>query len=82
MPLNSTKLLETLRSSEGEVARHLTGAPPADRPRQLLDEKEFRWNHNQDAMAVEKLAEGIRVFHSDAEKLEDYARSLTREARR
>jgi transaldolase len=34
-----------------------------------LDEALFRWMHNEDAMATEKLAEGIRVFDADARKL-------------
>jgi transaldolase len=33
-------------------------------------EADFRWAHNEDAMATEKLAEGIRNFHIDAMKLE------------
>jgi transaldolase len=36
-----------------------------------LDEKGFRWMHNTDAMAVEKLSEGIRKFTADIEKLEE-----------
>jgi len=36
-----------------------------------LDEKSFRWMHNTDAMAVEKLSEGIRKFTADIEKLEE-----------
>jgi transaldolase len=35
-----------------------------------LDEKTFRWMHNEDAMATEKLAEGIRLFAADTVKLE------------
>jgi transaldolase len=35
-----------------------------------LDEKAFRWLLNEDAMATEKLAEGIRKFAADAVKLE------------
>ncbi|MDE3099088.1 MAG: transaldolase [Verrucomicrobiota bacterium] len=35
-----------------------------------LDEKSFRWLFNEDAMAVEKTAEGIRLFNADAAKLE------------
>jgi hypothetical protein len=35
-----------------------------------LDEKTFRWLHNEDAMATEKLAEGIRAFAADTVKLE------------
>jgi hypothetical protein len=34
-----------------------------------------RWMHNEDAMATEKLAEGIRKFNSDARHLEGYALS-------
>ena len=39
-------------------------------PRQVLDESAFRWQMNEDAMATEKLAEGIRLFARDQEKLE------------
>lgn len=35
-----------------------------------LDEAAFRWGHNEDAMATEKLAEGIRLFAADQVKLE------------
>lgn len=35
-----------------------------------LDEKAFRWQHNEDRMAVEKLSDGIRKFAADAVKLE------------
>lgn len=38
--------------------------------RVALDESEFRWRHNQDAMATEKLADGIRRFDADARRLE------------
>ena len=40
-----------------------------------LDEKTFRWMHNEDAMATEKLAEGIRKFNADGRRLQDYASS-------
>jgi transaldolase len=43
------------------------------------DEKAFRWMHNEDAMAVDKLSEGIRNFYADARKLEQYARTQVRE---
>ncbi len=42
----------------------------AGEPRQGLDESAFRWALNEDAMATEKLAEGIRLFARDQEKLE------------
>lgn len=35
-----------------------------------MSEAEFYWQHHQDAMAVDKLAEGIRLFAQDQEKLE------------
>ena len=38
-----------------------------------LDEKTFRWMHNEDAIATEKLAEGIRKFNSDAQHLQQFA---------
>ena len=38
-----------------------------------LDEKTFRWMHNEDAMATERLAEGIRKFNSDAHRLQQFA---------
>ena len=44
-----------------------------------LDEKTFRWMHNEDPMATEKLGEGIRKFNSDARRLEDYALSQVAE---
>ena len=38
-----------------------------------LDEKTYRWMHNQDPMAVEKLSDGIRRFNEDGRKLEQWA---------
>jgi transaldolase len=38
-----------------------------------LEEKTFRWMHNEDAMATEKLGEGIRKFDSDAQHLQQFA---------
>ena len=40
-----------------------------------LDQKTFLWMHNEDAMAVEKLSEGIRKFYADARKLEQFVRA-------
>ena len=37
-----------------------------------LDEKKFRWLLNENAMATEKTAEGIRLFNADALKLEQF----------
>jgi len=74
----SPDLLEKLRVTEGEVTPHLTvaKAKASDAKKIHLDEKTFRWMHNEDAMATDKLSEGIRKFYADARKLEKYAHSL------
>jgi transaldolase len=68
----SPDLLGKLETGRGDVPRRLTvaEAEASDLERVDLDEKRFRWMHNEDAMATEKLAEGIRVFHADASRLE------------
>ncbi len=73
----SPKLLEQLDKTPGEVARRLSvdAAKASDATKIHLDETTFRWMHNEDAMAVEKLSEGIRKFYADARKLEEFARS-------
>jgi len=66
----SPNLLQELEDSEGQVERKLN---PTDELRQqpnALSEAAFRWQFNQDAMAVEKLSEGIRNFAIDQDKLE------------
>ncbi|MBV8032298.1 MAG: transaldolase [Betaproteobacteria bacterium] len=71
-------LLQKLSSAAGEVERKLSveKARAQDIPRVSLDEKAFRWEHNQDAMATDKLADGIRRFDADARKLEKLVISL------
>ena len=63
--------LEELRNDDGELVLQLsaqnTGEP---QPKLSLDEKTFRWMQNEDAMATEKLAQGIRAFAVDQVKLE------------
>jgi transaldolase len=73
----SPELLEQLEQTEGVLERGLDPVKAqASKEKQLhLDEKTFRWLHNEDAMATEKLAEGIRKFNSDARHLEDFALS-------
>ena len=73
----SPDLLDQLERTEGTVERKLdpATAKASKDERLLLSEKAFRWMHNEDAMATEKLAEGIRKFNSDAQKLEEYALS-------
>ena len=64
--------LQELRDDSGALSRQLspqnTGEPQA---KLALDEKAFRWMQNDNAMATEKLAQGIRGFAVDQEKLED-----------
>ncbi len=71
----SPDLLERMEKTEGVVPRRLSvdAAKASDANKIHLDEKTFRWMHNEDAMATEKLAEGIRHFYADARKLEQYA---------
>lgn len=71
----SPELLEEMEHTEGTVVRRLTveAAQASAAPKLHLDEKAFRWQLNEDAMATEKLAEGIRKFYADARKLEQYA---------
>jgi transaldolase len=73
----SPHLLEQMEKTEGDVKRRLSveAAKASDAQKIHLDEKTFRWMHNEDAMAVEKLSEGIRKFYADTSKLEQYALS-------
>ena len=68
----SPDLLEQLRASGDEVAQALS--PEAARSVALekahFNESDFRFSVNDDAMATEKLAEGIRSFNADGRKLE------------
>ena len=69
-------LLSQLGSAQGEVERRLSPEKAPDVKKIRLDEKAFRWEHNEDAMGTEKLAEGIRKFDADARKLEKLVGSL------
>jgi transaldolase len=77
----SPELLEQLENSEGILDSKLDPerAMMSSDSKLHLDEKTFRWMHNGDAMATEKLAEGIRKFNSDAHLLQDYALSQVAE---
>jgi transaldolase len=74
----SPELLAELRETPGEVPRRLDpeAARAAAVDRMTLDEERFRWELNEDAMATEKLAEGIRRFHADGDKLVEFALGL------
>ena len=77
----SPELLDQLEQPEGTLERKLdpANAQASKEERLHLDEKTFRWMHNEDAMATEKLAEGIRKFNSDARRLEEFALSQVAE---
>lgn len=68
----SPSLLKELKATGTEVDRKLDADSAQSRGEDkiTLDEKTFRYMLNEDAMATEKLAEGIRVFAADAVKLE------------
>ena len=65
-------LLHKLAGDTGTLARRLSPqAPGPASARIALDEKTFRWLLNEDAMATEKLAEGIRTFARDLASLRE-----------
>jgi transaldolase len=78
----SPDLLEKLGKEDGTLERKLDPAEAQSSKDQKihLDEKTFRWMHNEDAMGTDKLAEGIRKFNADARKLEQYALSQVAQA--
>jgi transaldolase len=78
----SPDLLEKLQKASGTLTRRLSveAAKASDAQKIHLDEKTFRWMHNQDAMAVDKLSDGIRRFYADARKLEQFALSKVKQA--
>lgn len=61
----SPALLEELDKATGDLPRRLVASQTTADPLASLDEKAFRWALNEDAMATEKLAEGIRGFAKD-----------------
>jgi len=74
----SPQLLGELKSSSDPVERKLSpeNLKPSKLERLEINEKKFRWLLNENAMATEKLSEGIRLFNADALKLEQYIAKL------
>jgi transaldolase len=70
----SPQLLGELKNSDKPVERKLSPEKARDSKIEKisLDEKKFRWMYNENAMATEKTAEGIRTFNADAVKLEQF----------
>ncbi len=74
----SPDLLAQLQASEAPLLRRLvpTAARQADLPEVQHDEASFRYALNEDAMATDKLAEGVRAFAADAAKLDTMIKGL------
>lgn len=72
----SPQLLEELSQTETAVETKLQDNGATKTPGEAMTESDFRWEHNQDAMATEKLGEGIRNFAADQDKLETMLNSL------
>jgi len=72
----SPELLEELAGRTGDVPRRLDPAEAAGATVERIesDEQAFRWHLNEEAMATEKLAEGIRRFHADTVALRERLR--------
>ncbi|TPH16583.1 transaldolase [Litorilituus lipolyticus] len=66
----SPQLMDELDSNSDTVVQKLQAIAPNPANDEALTEAQFRWEMNQDAMATEKLAEGIRNFAIDQVKLE------------
>ncbi|GKX50243.1 transaldolase [Budvicia aquatica] len=69
-------LLKELSESQGELERKLSYSGEVKPRPTPLTEPQFYWQHNQDPMAVDKLADGIRKFAIDQEKLEKMIEGL------
>lgn len=67
----SPKLLQSLTDTKEPITRKLnpTSAQKSELAKIILDESTFRWKLNENAMATEKLSEGIRNFAADSKKL-------------
>ena len=63
-------LIEELGKTEGELTQFLKDGGASKEKPARLEEDQFRFDHNEDAMATEKLSEGIRNFIIDQNKLE------------
>ena len=74
----SPELMKELSESTDPLERKLDPkkAKQAKVDKLELDEKKFRWLLNENAMATEKTSEGIRLFHADALRLEQFIATL------
>lgn len=73
----SPDLLSELAADEGELPRLLTPeSASAEGDKVIINEASFRWAMNEDAMATEKLADGVRRFAADQRLLEQKLKEL------
>ncbi len=71
------KFLESLQKEQGDIANQMAPLPTDLFSAKLdISENSFRHLLNEDAMAYEKLGEGIRLFHQDTQKLRQLIRAL------
>jgi len=78
----SPALLNELQDTEGELPTKLSSADITKKNRDEiipLTESSFSWQHNEDAMAVEKLAEGIRNFAKDQAILDQLVTDIVKQ---
>ena len=73
---NETGDLEVKLGVDGTVTDLDPAAASEEKTALHYSESDLRWNHNEDAMAVEKLSEGIRNFYADQLKLENLLKQL------
>ena len=65
----SPNLMDELAAKDADLPRKLSPEGASGDPLPQMDEARFRWEMNEDPMATEKLAEGIRKFNADHQKL-------------
>jgi transaldolase len=75
----SPDLLKALQGAEGTLVRKLSPEAPNGDAKIHLDEKAFRWMLNEDAMATEKLSDGIRKFAADLVSLKKVVAKLMKQ---
>jgi len=72
----SPALLDELAACEAPLTRQLNPGVVSENRPSPMSQSEFLWDHHQDPMAVENLAEGIRLFAADQLKLENMIRYM------
>lgn len=73
----SPVLLEELANTQTELKRRLVPVDTIVAPPSVLTESQFRWDMNNNKMAADKLAEGIRQFAADQDTLEALLKNIS-----